>query len=313
MPTRQQLMSEAADWLARLDSGSADLNAFNAWRDADPRRASAFVQVANAAHALDRAKPILKAPAAVAKTNRRGLVFTGLSIGAVVALTSASVAFWRPGRSEATTRVGQKRVAILPNGARLEINTDSQVEWSARNLPVELRLKRGEIALSVQGSNERCILRFDHGAVEVAAGRINARLRGDIIDLTVLAGQATVTATKGGDAPGATPAFVLRPNQAMLLSGSRNAVRTVDTQDAQFISGWPQGELVFEGQTLETAVGEYNRYLVHKIIIADPSLASLKLGGRFSSGDPSVFLGALSSSFGIKVATDASGTSVLTK
>lgn len=40
------LSDEAIQWLIALDCGSADTEAFEAWRSADPRHAAAFAQVA---------------------------------------------------------------------------------------------------------------------------------------------------------------------------------------------------------------------------------------------------------------------------
>ena len=40
------LTGEAIDWLVALDHGTADQEAFEAWRSADPRHAAVFAQVA---------------------------------------------------------------------------------------------------------------------------------------------------------------------------------------------------------------------------------------------------------------------------
>lgn len=313
-PSRQQLMDEAADWLARLDSGAAKPADFEAWRNADPRRASAFVQIANAAQALDRAKPVLRTYPRPDEVHRRGFLFVGLSISAAVLAGGAAV-MWSTRRAVASTLVGQRRSVTLPNGAGLELNTDSKAAWRVSNDGMQVWLERGEIALIIRQPEQACILHTDDNIADIGVGRVNARLRGKMLDLTVLSGQSTVRAKAGAASmgPGKSPPLVVRANEAVLSNADRQVVRALDIQDVQFLAGWPQGELAFEGQTLDTAVAEYNRYLSHKIIIADPSLASVKLGGRFSSADPSVFLEALNSSFGIRASTDDTGTTVLTK
>lgn len=45
-PTGQQITEQAVGWLIRLDAGTATIEAFEAWRSADPRHASAFAQMA---------------------------------------------------------------------------------------------------------------------------------------------------------------------------------------------------------------------------------------------------------------------------
>lgn len=59
--------------------------------------------------------------------------------------------------------------------------------------------------------------------------------------------------------------------------------------------------LVFEGDPLHEVVAEFNRYARTKIIIADPALREMRLGGYFPVGDTEGFLSSLEVSFGIKV------------
>jgi transmembrane sensor len=42
------IRDQASLWLARLDSGSADVEAFERWRDADPAHAAAFAKISAA-------------------------------------------------------------------------------------------------------------------------------------------------------------------------------------------------------------------------------------------------------------------------
>lgn len=57
MPSRKELMDEAAEWYAALDAGVADIDAFERWRDADPRRAVAFARIIGAVGLVDKLKP----------------------------------------------------------------------------------------------------------------------------------------------------------------------------------------------------------------------------------------------------------------
>jgi transmembrane sensor len=57
MPSRKELMHEAAEWYAALDAGVADIDAFERWRDADPRHAVAFARIIGAVSLVDKLKP----------------------------------------------------------------------------------------------------------------------------------------------------------------------------------------------------------------------------------------------------------------
>ena len=64
--------------------------------------------------------------------------------------------------------------------------------------------------------------------------------------------------------------------------------------------GLRQGMLVFDGDPLESVIAEISRHTPVEIVMADPSLRSLKIGGFFRTGDTQFLLDTLSSGFGIE-------------
>lgn len=308
-PTWDDLRDEAAKWLAGMDSGSLDPKDFEIWRDADPRHAAAFAQVAGALMTLDRHKADLKTEVPPVKPQgRRNFLLGGIW---AVGLAGVGAGVFAVSQARATVRTGvgqQKRVA-LPGGGWVQLNTDTEIQWRVHDRITEIWLKRGEVAISAPMSS----LVF-HAAGHTAAiqgGGINARLRGAMLDLASTGG--TIRLQKTSEARAAPGADIIKPNTALLLASDQAVVRPLSATDIAYLSGWPQGELVFQGQTLEMAVAEYNRYLSRKIYIADPSLAGIRLGGRFTSHDPQLFLRALHDGFDIQVNDSGAGTIILTK
>jgi transmembrane sensor len=53
--------------------------------------------------------------------------------------------------------------------------------------------------------------------------------------------------------------------------------------------GWRRGVLVFDNTTLAAAAAEFNRYNREKIVIADQSVAQLRIDGTFPNENLSVF------------------------
>jgi transmembrane sensor len=47
--------------------------------------------------------------------------------------------------------------------------------------------------------------------------------------------------------------------------------------------GWRHGVVVFDHTTLADAAAEFNRYNRKKLIVTDPSVARLKIGGTFQT------------------------------
>jgi transmembrane sensor len=64
---------------------------------------------------------------------------------------------------------------------------------------------------------------------------------------------------------------------------------------------WRDSFVEFRDTTLSDAVAEFNRYRVRKILIADPSIASVRISGKFRSGNAEAFLWLLQKGFPVTV------------
>jgi len=313
-PSWDQLRDEAADWLAAMDTGERSREDFEAWRNADPRHAAAFVQVASSLVTMDRIKPDLKVRVApVRVTSRRTLMFGG--VAALVAAGGVGGVAVATAKSTVTTEVGQQKSVSLPSGGTLLVNTSSRVQYRAKERVTEIWLRKGELALDLSHADRPCRLYAADRVVEFSDGVFNARLRGGLLDLAVVSGSCTLKPdipADGSRVAGHAPTIV-EARHAVLSGANEAVIRPLNDVDTAFLTAWPKGELVFEGQTLETAVAEYNRYLPNKIVIADASLSGIRLGGRFTTRDPEVFLNSLSKGFGIRATGDGEGNIALTK
>ena len=301
------LTDEAAGWLAALDAGSADVAAFEAWRDADIRHAVAFAEVAGTWRDLDglrgvqgetrassEAQPV---PKTVARPNRRQLLRAAGSIVAVAA-AGGGIAYRAAARDMAETRVGQRMAVAVTPGISLDLNTDSRVYWRT-GAPARLWLDRGEIALRLAADN-RLQLLTPGGQFQLDPGAYNVRLRGAGCELAVLT---------GGIADGST--MRIGAGEVALVTAGQVSVQARD--DLGGVTAWQHDTLVLNGESLDYAVAEMNRYLPNKIVIGDPALSRLRLGGTFATTDPAEFLQALRTSFGVRANAGADGGIVLTR
>ena len=308
--TVDAVLEQAARWHARMDCGTADIADFEHWRSADPRNAAAFARIAGTAAQVSKLKPVLKR--ARAGTTRRSLWQAAAASAAVVFFGGGAYLVSGGGRASAKTPIGGQMLRTLPDGGRLHINTNSEVQWRLNAHTREVWLERGEIALTVPRDKQPLLFHGGGQTVEVVAGRINARLRNGSLDLLVLEGAVRMAKTDGvGGAK--VGQLVVEQGQAVLAGQSGTRLRPLSTDDIQFVSAWQSGEVYFNGETLGTAVEEYNRYLTDKITIGDPSLQALRLGGRFNSHDPQVFLASLHAAFAITINRTPDGSIVLTR
>jgi transmembrane sensor len=304
------IRDQASLWLSRLDSGSADIEAFERWRDADPAHAAAFAKISRLWSKLGDAGTLtglkLAEPAAV-QSSRRAFLRAASVVGAAAVVGAGAFATKSFARSTASTLPGERRRVSLGDGVAVELNTDSKISWRRGARVTEVWLERGEAALIVPPSVTRpCTLNAGAVTADLGTGEFNARLRGGSLNLLVLRGAGALHASGGQGAP----ATRFSQGQSVLATASRTLVQAASSESVDDVSAWRRGEIVFQGAPLGAVVEEYNRYLIKKMVIADPELSKLRLGGRFINSDPTDFLATLRSSFDID-AVDAGGDTIM--
>lgn len=303
--SREAIADQAAEWLVRFDAGRGDPEAFQQWRDADPRHAAVFAQIAatwqkttelrtgNVDPEAEVAPPEEPAPALSAGPGpwlSRRSAMTALA-GAAVVATGAGALLWDR-RAYAETGVGERCTVRLPDGSRAELNTDSRIAWQLGNR-LEFWLDRGEAAIIVaQASNRAVLARLASLRAELLDGSYNLRLRGEAPTLVTFSGQARVTDGRG-------VMTIVMPGHALTDEGAGLGDTALSAAQLDRARAWQRGEIIFDGMTLASALAEFNRYLPTRLELADPSIATLRLGGRFNTDDPQAFLQALHDGFGI--------------
>jgi transmembrane sensor len=101
----------------------------------------------------------------------------------------------------------------------------------------------------------------------------------------------------------------LAPNERLSFEEGRDRpVKT--TVDTYMATSWSRGRLVFRGTPLAEAIEEVNRYSTRKLRLADPSLASLTVGGNFIAGDSELILSAFAAALPLR-SVDGGGGEIL--
>lgn len=86
------------------------------------------------------------------------------------------------------------------------------------------------------------------------------------------------------------------------------ATQTLDAQTMEQRTAWEQHMLVLDGMSLRQAAAAFSRYRAKPILVDDPALADMRMGGRFGLEESDQFLSALESGFGVTVKRDRDGT-----
>lgn len=299
------LTGQAIDWLVALDHGTADQEAFEAWRSADPRHAAVFAQVAATWRRTSdrRIAAVVESPAAdpVPESESEGEVPKPGSISRRAVAASAAViavgvfgagAFvaW-PRRAYAETAIGERRTIALPDGSHAMLNTASRVAWRFDD-GRDFWLERGEAALLVRAGDRPFRVHSDPIDARLSSGSFNLRLDRGGADLLVRAGRA---AAAYRDAQAET----IDAGDMLVIGDGAARIETVSPSAMASATAWQHGEIVFDGMRLDRAVAEFNRYLPDKMLLGDQSLATIRLGGAFRIAAPDSFLAALRDGFGI--------------
>ena len=81
---------------------------------------------------------------------------------------------------------------------------------------------------------------------------------------------------------------------------NRIAVTRGSAEEAESYLSWRSGYIYLDDTALSDAVREFNRYNEKSIVIGDPALASLRLGGNFRATNPIAFVRVLEHNFPVK-------------
>lgn len=309
-------MDQASAWLAGLDAGTADPEEFAAWREGNPLHAVAFAQVVDAYQQIGQLKvlhhrgvtPSDEAPNARPATeavSRRKLLHAGLAAGGVAA-AGGFMSVRAYGRQWAETGIGEMRSLALSDGSRVFLNTGTKMGWRLSDGRCLLWLERGEMRIEAhpQQRGALCVMEGD-SRILLDRGIFNLRREKEKLDLLVLEGSALWQKDQN-----AQNTALPSGQEASIMAGDllRKPAPPMAMARAQI---WKEGQLVFEGEDLSFVLGEYNRYLLHPLQLADPALGKIHFGGRFTSTDPADLLIALHASFGIAAVNLPDGTILL--
>lgn len=209
-----------------------------------------------------------------------------------------------------STEVGERRLITLKDGSQIHLNTQTQVRVNLTPRFREVRLTEGEALFTVKHDPHRpFIVVTDDARIEDEGTEFSVyRAGAGETRIVVMTGEVNVSKVDARpvapvlarrQAPSQTLSntvplpITLRPgNSARIIHGATAAElesRPLSPHELERKLGWCNGLLVFEGETLSEAIAEFNRYNRQRIVIDDPGIASLRLGGTFSANDPGTF------------------------
>lgn len=330
--TRAEIDEEAAVWAWRMDSESvstADRQAFDTWLRRDPRHRRASEELSQVWSGLDglaeakRDEKLATFARSTTLSAPRGRKVWWATAAAVLLAVGAGTLLWMERGSELqtlSTAVGQQRNVTLADGSIVTLNTNTILETDLRHRAREIFLRKGEAHFQVAHNRFRPFLVHAGDAVVRAVGtRFEVRMRGDQrVDVVVDEGRVEVQSTPSAASGSASTTERTRPlqrpvvralsaGQQLSTVGGDYTVVPVSTDQLSSVLAWREGAIVFEREPLSAAVAEIERYTDARIIVSDPQVAALTVGGRFRTGNLQEFFDALQTALPVSIRRSDNG------
>jgi transmembrane sensor len=306
LPDASQAEQRAAEWLERracedwTDANGAELEA---WLAQSPAHAVAFMRLEAAWNRTTRLaalqQPMRRPAASAGKPSRMPVLKIAAAVVATAAVSvgGSLLALHQEEQTFATT-IGGREALSLVDGSKIELNTDTVLRIAEGSSQRKVWLDKGEAYFDIKhdAAHPFVVMVGDHRVTDLGTKFI-VRQEGDRVEVKLLEGSARIDANDGGPAQTA----VLKPGDVAVATAETMSVSKKPVQELANELGWRRGVLMFDHTTLAEAVAEFNRYSRQKIVIADPQVARLEIGGTFPSDDVKLFGRATHIALGLRV------------
>jgi transmembrane sensor len=321
----RQIERTASMWLARRDAGDwsdGQQAALNAWLEESIAHRVAFLRLEATWNETARLQafaagcseivpargewaqsPYFVSPIGAAhpdghgrgtrqRRRRRWPLFAGIAASLVaIAVVAAGLAWNNYARVETGawhTALGAQQVVRLPDGSIATLGSDTGLRVAFSRSERNLDLARGEAFFDVAHDAARPFVVHVEGYRVTAVGtRFDVR-RGHDRKVRVVVTRGLVRLQSMIDP--ARAATMLPAGSIAMVVGDNVLVQQVPLDEARERLSWRDGYAVFHGTPLAEAVEEFNRYNPRKIVIADHSLAALRVGGNFRLDNSAAFV-----------------------
>jgi len=330
--TRAEIDEEAARWIWRMESGQAsaagERETLECWLREDPRHRRALDE-------LSKVWSVLDVPAGaqhdariagLARVEGRSVRRIGgwrwLSAAAGLAVIVIGAALWLGSRNEiqtVSTAVGRHRNVTLADGSVVTLNTNTIVDIDLGRHRRTVHLRKGEAHFEIAHDRSRPFLVIAGDAVVRAVGtEFEVRLHADQhVDVLVNEGRVEVRdelpglPVGSGDANSgpamAANVHAVSAGERFSTGSSIHAVTPVSPAQVDSELAWREGAIVFDSEPLSEAIAEIERYTDTRIIVLNPEVGRLLVGGRFKTDDLQGFLDGLEAALPVGVRRGSDG------
>ncbi|MGF0237474.1 FecR domain-containing protein [Rhodococcus sp. IEGM1300] len=297
VPLDRSVVREAARWYMRLNEADGDTTRqlrFEQWRKQHPDHERAWQLAQRVSQqwqgiptgvglpTLDRADRLSR------RSGLKALVL--LMTAGPVALMTWRHSSWS---ADERTAVGEQRQINLPDGTRLNLNTDTAVDIAFDATQRLIRLRAGEVLVTTGQDILKRPLRVqtEQGNVRPVGTRFSVRLEAADSLVSVFAGAVDIQPLRG-------------TAEVRLNAGQNVRFDSLQVQSATALlpgsADWAQGVLRVDRMPLAAFVLELNRYRPGWVR-CDPQVGELLISGAFQLRDTDLILSAVAQALPVDV------------
>ncbi|MFC3715071.1 FecR family protein [Luteimonas soli] len=228
------------------------------------------------------------------------------ALAAAVAIVAVSLALgWRIHSPTVQpvaygTAVGALETAPLADGSEAILSSDSRIVVALSRRERRIELQRGEAFFHAAKDPKRPFVVAAGGHQAVAVGtRFAVRRDADGMRVVVTEGLVRLESAPGADGS-RQPTTLLPAGSVAVASAHGVMVQSGTVEQARQALSWRDGFLAFHDTSLAAAAAEFNRYNTRKIVIADPSVGALRIGGSFRWSNAEAFVRLLEQGFPVR-------------
>jgi transmembrane sensor len=197
-----------------------------------------------------------------------------------------------------------RRDVALQDGSMVQLDVDSEIRVTFSQDRRDIVLVNGRALFAVAKDASRPFVVSTGEAHTTALGtHFQVQREGQQVLVTLTEGSIAVTSDAGRRE-------TLSPGEQISLTtdGEVHEKRVVD---AQAVTSWSRGRLVFRDTRLGDALQEVNRYGTRKVRLGDPELADLTVDGNFIAGETDLIVSAFAAVLPLRVAAGSTGEIIL--
>lgn len=308
VPRANDVEAAAAAWLERracADWGASGQAALDEWLAQSSAHEVAFLRLEAAWTYADKITAVRKSMRAAVEA-KRWFPNSLLKAVAIVVIgmmaASGGVYFtFRPNQMTYETVLGGHRTIALADGSKIELNTDTVLRAEVTADHRKLWLEKGEAYFQVKhdASHPFTVIAGRHRVTDLGT-KFLIRRDAHRLEVSLVEGRARFDAPAGNMKPASLD--LIPGDRVTVENGSVVLVRQAPQMQERALA-WRRGLLVFDRTALADAAEEFNRYNRKKIVIEDPAIAHMPIGGTFRADNISSFISVAQDVFGLHVAT----------